>query len=260
MSIYAAGVDAQRETVKWLVAFVPSAAIVAIAGTLLVETRHREPGPLASWADEAVLPLVALAIALAGTVAIIAAGARVLSAQPADLTTTITDTARLSEAFAAGVGAPHFTSSTDFAAAMGALAAAWTSGSAPDEQHVTRAEAATEALRAWVLHRAVSERFRGFVVWFCLGAVMIVGGLAVAHASWPAPAARFTTPTEVDFAIVDEEGFQEATGCDRSEDTTAIAVGGSWDDPVLELHGPGCTFDDRWHPAPEDIQLRPAAG
>ena len=121
MSVYGSGAEAFRDTTKWLVAFVPIAAIVAsgaVLGPRLVGAM-RAADSISDLLAANGLPLLGLVM----VVVVVSQGANVLSTQPKELGDLEADT--LAAAFNDGVGAPYFFDVGTYKEAMAELQAAF---------------------------------------------------------------------------------------------------------------------------------------
>ncbi len=262
MSIYSAGTAAYRDTTKWLVAFVPIAAILsagAVAGPGLVNTignadSIRDFFEMAGW------PVAGLVAVSLGIIAVVWRGSVILSLQPTELGAVVADPELMSAAFGAGVGAPYFFDRHQFEDAMTRLLSIWDSGQPPEPSDplLTRAIAATEALREWSLHRQLGAAFGGFRKTFGWSVIAIVTGLMVAAVSLQPGSDTIATPTRVLIDVSDSGGaaLTTETGCHGAAASEFWAVGGNWDAPTLQVDGPGCRFGAQWKPDPDVIELR----
>lgn len=261
-SVYEAGTAAHRDATKWLVGFVPVATIVSagfVLGPRVVDLAESDRSGGAAISDR--WPAAAgVLVIVAGLVAIVGSGSRVLSAQPTSFATVLRDRKALAVAFGQGVGAPYYFDSGQFVQAMEELQAAWDSETRPamDEAGLQRAVAAVDALRSWHLHAELVERYRAFCVALLGGVVLIGGGFVVAAASL-GPEATITTPTPVLVEVRSAETFERDTGCTDVAASSFWAVGGTWDEPALAVDGPGCTFDVTWLPEPGQAEVRPVS-
>ncbi|HSS11322.1 MAG TPA: hypothetical protein VLL25_15660, partial [Acidimicrobiales bacterium] len=77
----------------------------------------------------------------------------------------------------------------------------------------------------------------------------IVGGAATVLTTLPAASGAITAPVTVQLHLpaTAEAGFLNGTHCGAIATTTAVAVGGFWNDPMLRLYGPGCD-SAQWSP------------
>jgi hypothetical protein len=260
MSIYGTGAEAFRDATKWLVAFVPLTTIVAggaVIGPRLVSDLVASLS-LWAWAASSVWLLVGIGVVAAGVVLVVWFGAEVLSAQPQDFTQLLRDETKLSEAFRAGVGAPYFLDDSAFRSAMADLDATWSSEQPVEEKQLARTVAATEMLRAWAFHRALSQAFGNFRRAFGVAVALIIFGFALALTGIEPAAGTINEPTVVDVSV-NHEGrvdLKKITGCTTPGQTEFLAVAGTWDAPALRVSGPGCQFAAKWQPSADVFDLR----
>ncbi len=269
MSIYVGAVDAYRDTVKWLVAFVPvaslGAAAVLVGPPLTHSVASAESGQ--SWlADHWLVVICGLAL-VGGLGLMLRYGARVLSITPRDIGALATGSAgaqRLSEAIGAGVAAPDFFTAEAFDEEMGALAEALddaTKEVKADDPRLARIQRATDALRAWSTFEQMRRAYRDFRVAFVVGVVLVLGAVVAAPLQLTTSEA-ITAPTPVEVTInPDRAGEVEvATGCTSAQSSTFTAVRGTWDQPVLLADGPDCRFGAEWRPSRDVARIRAKAG
>lgn len=260
MSVYEAGATAYRDTTKWLVAFVPIAAILtagAVAGPRLIHAAGTA-GSFSVFLIEYWLALLGLVAVAAGIFAVVWGGAGVLSAQPKDLGEQGSD--ELAKAFNDGVGAPYFFDVNGYTSAMASLQEAFDAKRPKTEYDLTleRAVAAVDALQQWSLHRELARSFGSFTWVFALGVLLILGGVAFAATTIPLTAGEITEPTIVAVEL-DSDGkaaLAIATGCGDAETTVFWAISGTWDRPTLQADGDGCKFGAEWAPNPNHIEIR----
>ena len=267
MSVYSAGADAFRDTTKWLVAFVPIAALgtaAAVLGPLLVRSAQTARS-LSAWAGDNAWALGGVAAVLVGVMVVVWFGARVLSTQPKDFGALLkTNPKRLSDAFSVGVAAPYFLDDNGFKDALATLEAKWRPDSTtpPTDAEVSRAAAAVEALREWALQDELAAAFRRFWKFFAIGLVLIVAGVVVAAVTIVKPSASIEKPTTVQVSV-NQPGAADLlkkTGCTTPAMSQYVAVAGTWDAPVLQVDGPGCLFGNRWRPKSGDFEIHPLPG
>jgi hypothetical protein len=265
--VYSAGADAFRDTTKWLVAFVPVAALASAAvvlGPLLVRSAQAA-NSLSAWLFDNALALGGVGAVLVGVVLVVWFGARVLSSQPKDFGALLkTDPKRLSEAFSAGVAAPYFLDDNGFNNAIANLEDKWhpDSKTPPADAEVSRAVAAVETLREWALQGELAAAFRWFRIFFAIGLVLIVGGVVVAAVTFNQQGASIEKPTTVQVSV-NQPGAADLlkeTGCTTPAKSQYVAVAGTWDAPVLQVDGPGCLFGNRWRPTSGDFEVQSTNG
>ena len=267
MSVYSTGADAFRETTKWLVAFVPIAALgtaAAVLGPLLVRSAQSARS-LSAWAGDNAWALGGVAAVLVGVMVVVWFGAQVLSTQPRDFGALLTTNARrLSNAFSAGVAAPYFLDDNGLKTALATLEAKWRpeSTTPPTDAEVSRAAAAVEALREWALQDELAKNFRKFRKYFAAGLVLIVAGVVVAAVTIDEQGASIEKPTTIQVSV-NQPGAADLlkrTGCTTPAKSQYVAVAGTWDAPVLQVDGPGCLFGNRWRPKSGDFEIHPLSG
>lgn len=265
MALYDSGVAAYRDTTKWLTAFVPLGSLAAATATIgpdLVWSVKHANG-IGDWLTHHWIAAVCLVIVLAGIVAILYWGGKVLSIAPTDLGKVQSPefAPRLATAIGQGVTAPEFLTIDQFNAAMAALANSWDQPApAPgDELTLTRVKAAVESLRQWAVFDRVQGAFRVFIGVFALATAAIGAGVVIAP-SQLGSGPRIDKPTAVTVRV-DPAGQAEltnATGCTDPAATTFLAIDGSWLQPTLAVDGPGCRFAATWTPDPDRVEIRPA--
>ena len=260
MSVYSTGAESYRDTTKWLLALVPLASLVAAAavvGPRLV-TGKTAAGSWIAWITTYWPALLGCVLVLVGIWLTVARGARVLSTEPKGYDKILGDGARLSKAFAAGVGFPYFLTSEDFKTAVQNLNAA-----APGDSNTSteRAVAASTQLLEWSFFDALRAEFGAFKIRFLLGIVLIAAGLAsaiVAVNLAPAPIAQ-PTAVVVRLSSPGATALIRSTGCQAPSTTRFVAVSGTWSSPVLETEGPGCRVNAQWRPSISQAQVLPAS-
>ena len=252
MSIYDAGAASLRETVKWLVAFVPIAGVIAPIAVLGPRLVDDTTDGAAGWG--VVLGILAVTV---GVALIIWQGAAVLTTEPKDFTDFMADDARMALAFGTGVGSPQYATLGEFRDALSTLSAG--SLGADEAAAVAAATATTTAtLRQWVWFAAVKRRFRAFTVAFAAGVLLIVAGVITAASAVGPAAGPIEQPTEVAVELSGEGAvaLEATTGCTDPAASSFTAVAGSWADPVLAVDGTGCEFNARWRPTSAEAEVR----
>lgn len=259
MSVYESGASAMRDTVKWLVAFVPTATLIAGGAALgpdVVDSAASTTSPSEFVSDQG-LTVVGLALVLAGLVAIVLSGARVLAAAPTDFTDLLEDEQRLTAAIGAGVGSPFFTDERSFRNGLADLRSSF--AAAPAETPYAKAVTATaDDLRTWAWFDQARGPFQLFKWWFVAGVALVLAGYIVVAVDQPAPertAASIGLPTPVSVEIQDPSGLEEATQCSDVAKSTFVAIGGTWTQPLLDIDGPGCTPGATWAPSSGAVEL-----
>jgi hypothetical protein len=245
-----------REATKWVMAFVPTAAVVVALGTLvprLAELDHatRARTAAAWW----------LAVGVVAALAALVLAARVLTVGPAGWRAATAAAARTAKG--ADVAGPPprsltaeldgegvlrlygYRSATEFFAAVAVA----------DRGNGSALLAAGTAVMDFAAFRAVRARFRWFVG---LGAVAVgTAAFAVAAAAFtiadapPAPV-TVTEPLPVRLVLSDvgRDELAEAAGCAPAGSVTGWAVAGAVTEPVvvLDAEGEGCAVVEvRWH-------------
>jgi hypothetical protein len=255
MSVYADAASGYRDTTKWLTAFFPVSGFVAaglILGRPILEAAQQSPD-LDSFLSDNLATVVAVAIGLVGLLCVVASAGWVLSVDPMDIGTLYADKKagpELVKALGSGALAPYFLDEPSFNDAVTALSAAEAGNNDVEAKSLLeRLEPASEILRQWAVFRVMRRRFRWFVGWFILGAVLAVVSFAIAASSLPSGAA-IDAPVNVTVEV-DQKAqgdLEKTTGCTNPAMTRFVAVGGSWDEPELAVTGPGCTTASRWTP------------
>lgn len=265
MSIYDSGVAAYRDTTKWLVAFVPLAGLLAAAVTIgpdLVRSVSMARSPQ-DWLGDNWLTGVCLIVILAGVVAILYWGAKVLSVAPTDLGQLQSQAfaPKLATAIGAGVVAPEFFSPESFKTAMAALANSFDkqNPTEADEFNLTRVKGAVDNLRQWSIFDKASSAFRRFIIAFAIATAAIgLGTVLAASQLDSSPAISEPTAVVVEVNKSGSADLRESTKCTSARTTTFVAISGSWQHPTLAVDGPGCSFGAQWAPRSGTIEMLPA--
>lgn len=263
MSVYSTGVDAYRDTTKWLAAFVPVVSLataIVVAGPRLLRTIETAPS-IGSWLENYWLTLICGVALFGGMAAILATGAKVLSVEPADIADLATAKGgkeSLAKAIGSGVAAPDFFDKPDFDQAMAKLQVVAAAGDVPDnDPTMARLRPAIAALREWSVFSQMKGPFKRFRVTFILSAVAISAAVVLAPAQLgSSDAINKPTKVEVEVDAAGAKDLNERTGCSDPGATTFYAVGGTWDHPELRTDGPGCRFASTWLPNPAQLELR----
>lgn len=266
MSLYSTGVDAYRDTTKWLVAFVPITAIAGAGvatGPRLIRSLDASTGA-SGWLEDHWPVLVCALLLLGSLVAIVWTGASVLSTQPSDIGTLGSGQPNqdLAQAIGDGAAAPYFFDKNSFDSAMAAIANGYDAGTIKaDDATLARLSPAIDSLRDWSVYQRVQEPFRRFRFAFTGGATAIVVSIVWASALLGSSPA-IDKPTAVDVTVETEgaASLLAATGCTDPSATVFTAIGGTWEEPQLAADGPNCRFGAVWSPNSEQAEIRlPAA-
>jgi hypothetical protein len=266
MSVYSTGVDAYRDTTKWLTAFVPIVSLataILVAGPRLVSTIETTPS-VGVWLEEYWLTLLCGVALFLGMAVILATGARVLAVEPEDIGDLAVGTGRakdIANALGSGVAAPEFFDKNAFDDAMARLQAKADAGEvAQDDPTLTRLKPAIDALRDWSVFSRIQRPFRIFRVAFVVSAIVIVVAVLLAPAQLGS-SASIAKPTKVAVQVnnAGAAALRKSTGCSDPKASTFYATGGTWDHPELSADGPGCEFASVWYPDPQDIELLAAS-
>lgn len=261
MSIYTSAVEAHRETTKWLTAFLPVTGIVgaaAVIGPRLMKDARSSAG-VGQWAAQHSFLLGLLLLYLAAIGAIMWAGSAVLSREPSDISDLSNEPLRntVSEAIGHGMLAPEFLTIEDFEGTRARLANAWDTKQAPDTADLERTRQAYESLREWSLLHNLRGPLLLFRCVFVLAAAIMLGVTAyVPFALSSSPDVGEPTAVMVTVAPAAEQALEETTGCTDATHSTFLAVGGTWEQPVLAVDGEGCRFGATWRPRPDQAELR----
>lgn len=257
MSIYKSGVDAYRDTTKWLVAFIPVTAITTTAVLLAAPLRA---GALAAsdpstWMARHGSIVWCAIVVIAAIGAILWCAARVLSAAPIEVASILERVGgakkEIDAALGSGIAAPAFLSTAEFDTATVKLRDPNQSPSPPE---LDRLGDAFETLREWTMFTETKRRFNLLAIAMGLGipAICIAVLVALSHVG---SAAAITEPVAVDVQLSRSgaDALTASTGCQDPPTTTFLAVAGTWDAPVLLPSGTGCEFGVRWTPAPDQV-------
>ncbi|EAP97869.1 hypothetical protein JNB_12933 [Janibacter sp. HTCC2649] len=271
MSIYESATAAIRDTVKWLTAFIPTAALTAAAlvvGPDMVASARAAPS-LMDWAvshGPVLLIVLALFASIAG---VLFAGQQVLTVQPidlADLQTGHTSStsqgmsprADVARAMGAGIAMPYFFDKATYDAELVRFADADVGGDDYDAR-ASRLALAGDAIRQWSIYDRIRGPYRRFK-WTFVGANAVIAGFLVI-----APALLEVVPSDGPNQVrvtVNENGrasLLRATGCTDPSKSSYYVIGGSWDAPSLGVDGPNCSFRAVWEPRTQDVEVRPIA-
>lgn len=257
MSIYKSGVDAYRDTTKWLAAFTPATAIITattVVGAPVGASLAAAPDPWAWVFRHGWLVWCGMAI-LAATFLILWFATKVLSAPPVEVADILARTGRaqtrIDTALGDGIIAPDFTSATDFDTAAQQMR-----GLTGDELVPLRT--AFETLREWTLFTETRAWFNRFVLAVGVGVIVMCVAIATALTQI-GTAAAITQPTAVTVQLSDagRAALTTMTGCQGPSTSVFLAVAGTWDAPVLTVTGPGCRFGTRWAPTPGEAMVSP---
>ncbi|WP_396908174.1 hypothetical protein [Mycolicibacterium sp.] len=237
-----------KDTAKWLLTFTPIAAIVTLALTLAPRVGAIAATGFTHWVVANPIATAAVALTLFAAAIIVVLCSHVLLAKPRPWTELRADDEWCSKAFSDdAVGVPLFGSSTSYekievaALQNDATAAEQTALAATSRRMLELSEA-----------QNAEARFKRFIWGYGICMVIIVAGMCIATAGVPLAPDAVTKPTKVSILLPPdgESRFTEETQCATVTGTTAIAVRGLWDRPVLRLFGPGCTQAE-WTPTAE---------
>lgn len=136
-------------------------------------------------------------------------------------------------------------------------------GSKPTDGPDPRQERLIGALAAigeWSALHKIQHAFRDFRRSFAGGVLAIVVALALAPVQLPSgPAVTAPIPVTVEVSDAGAADLWSVTECTDPMLSTYIAIGGTWDAPLLAVDGPGCRFGATWAPASSDAEVRPVA-
>lgn len=257
---YPAATTSVRDTTKWLVASLPTAAVIS-AGIGV--------GPRLARASAVPTGIVLALIAVAlGLLLVLGFGARVLAVHPASFKVLVEDwrnnrggdaadgtgaskptTSLIHEAEAEGVLYFHY---PNFESMQAAVLEVWTDTTTDNK----RALAAAAALRSYDVYVSTRRRFHQFLGAVAVGLALLVGG------TWTAMVGLEEVP---DSAIIDgpigvtltltpqgAAALTESLGCGPDDVEDWMAIGGTWARPVLLADGTACG-DEPWRPSDEHI-------
>jgi hypothetical protein len=275
MSIYESATTAIRDTVKWLTALLPTAAITAtvvVVAPHLAASLHASSSTL-DWLGRHGL-LAALALAALGSITwLLVTSQRVLTVEPIDLADLQVKpdpscedapnpegNARedLAAALGAGVAMPYFFDKASYDAALVEVASADLTDPLL-EARTTRLAAAGEAIRQWSVHDRIQGPFTTFKWAFVLACATVGVFLLVAATQLGAGAGAGPTLVQVDVNDAGEQSLRHTTGCTDASVSTFYLAGGSWEAPRLLVDGPGCAFRAEWKPLADQVEVRPTA-
>ncbi|MGJ7440973.1 hypothetical protein [Aquipuribacter sp. MA13-6] len=264
MSVYSTAVDAYRDTTKWLVTFAPiTAALTAatLVGPRLVRSAQAAPSAAAWGADNWGVLLAGVAL-LGAVAAVLASGARVLSVEPTDIATQAASrrgASDLATAVGAGVTTPEFFTKESYVEAMTQQAHAWDQPTrvAADVERLERLRTATEALRDWSLFNGIQKPFSDFRRVFVVSSAVLVAALVyIPFALGPSTPIGEPAEVAVSLSAAGAQDLRSTTGCTDPGSSEYLAVGGTWQQPVLAVDGPGCRFGATWQPTTDQAELR----
>lgn len=265
MSIYSTGAEAYRDTAKWLVAFIPVSTLVAAAVALgpQVLTQAATADSVADWLKQNGWVLVGLGVVAVGAMCIMWSGARVLSTQPERFQDLLgeQDKDRLIKAINEGAAEPYFMDDVAYRNARNRLQASWDAKQQVDDAALQRITGATELLRAWALQQGMGAAFGKFRWALVVGIVLILGGFLLTAGALGPTAVRLDKPTVVKVRVNDagEQDLRATTGCVDASRSSFLAIGGTWNAPVLRIDGPGCRFAAHWQPRRGQFELDPVS-
>jgi hypothetical protein len=235
---------------------VPIPTFLALAIGLGPRYAAIEEVGIVSWVCQFWVATLAVGLTLVATVVIMGLCCNVLLAGPSKLTDLTANLDWLSKAFSTyAVGAPIFSDADAFRTADDNRVAG--KATADDKKALTDTIQRIVALSENLNARA---RFKTFASLLPVCALVIVVGLFVLGAALPTMPDAVTKPTRVSIFIPPgtESGFVTATGCSCLHDTTAVAVSGLWNRPMLRLIGKGCTNVEWTPPADLHAVIAPA--
>lgn len=269
MSVYSSGVDAYRDTTKWLSAFVPVASLITaglVVGPEVVTTIERATS-VEEWLTQNWLLLGCLVALFGGIAAILWSGAQVLSVEPKDLgdlwltaegRSSGKSLAKVITAIGNGAAAPYFYDVETIERSMAQLANAFDNNKADEvETGLKRLEPAVVLVREWSVFSQSQQPFTRFRWVFVGSSIAIAIALCVAPTQL-ASSAKVDKPTPVEVEVDTAGGAElaRATACSDPAGTIYTAIGGTWSQPQLAVDGPGCAFGATWWPEPDHIELR----
>ncbi len=240
MSLYGSGGAAYRDATKWLIGFAPIASMIAVGGAVVAPLAQQNG---TSSVDSALWLGVGIAFVLIGIALVLGAGSAVLLTHANDFSEISSKPSQLDAAFAAGVGVPYYFASTKFIDEMQELASGT---AAPDSDVAKRALHVTGPLQEWALTQRLRSRWGYFVGFFVLGLSMTLGGLVLSALNIrdvPVQPIRVELRGPIPSSGVASDRFD----CRDPENAEFWLVAGTWDEPVLEVDGPGCS-GIRWTP------------
>lgn len=248
-----------KDTAKWLLTFVPIPTFLALAVGLGTRFTAITQVGIIDWACQFPAPAIAVAVTAIATFAILIACCWVLVTGPTDLAALKKEPNWWSDAFSQyGVGQPYFTNSDGYNDTNTARA----QGKATDAQIKALADT-MQRIVALSEDLNTRNRFRCFLWVLGFGAAFILAGLCTATATLPTTPDAVTKPIKV--SILVPPGTEPrlaadfaAAGCTCDHDTTAVAVGGLWNNPTLRLIGKGCQTGTWTAPADLNAVITPA--
>jgi hypothetical protein len=256
MSIYLSSVDAYRDTTKWLAAFTPVTAVTAavvLTGGPLAASAASEPN-IGEWLEANAAVLIAGTLILAAVGGILAMAAHVLSVEPQEIVSILSDEAApaVETIIGNGIAAPAFLTKASYEKALTTLSADSNMEPLPPDfgARAERLVSITETLREWNVFRETRARFRCFLVVVCISALAITAAVPVALAQLDT-SAPISTPSAVDVAFTSQSAQSEAVdalGCTDVTTATFHALRGTWSSPVLIAEGSGCVTGASWSP------------
>lgn len=236
-----------KDTAKLLLGLVPVSTLVGIAVALAPRFDEIRAIGVERWAGDHVAVASGVVVAFVGVLGVVVAGCYVLLAAPGKWSTLRADTDWFSAAFSDhAVGVPYYLDSNAFGTVESAIEQKDQGVTNEDREAVAKV---TQSILDLSERLGTKRRFRyfGWAYVICIAAIAL--GVGTVLARLPAAEAPIMTPTTVQLYLPAsaEPAFVAGTGCRASQNTLAVAVGGSWDDPELRLYGAGC-FDRRWFP------------
>jgi|GEM_PF-7134506 hypothetical protein len=263
MSVYSDAASTFRDTTKWLVAFVPVAALVsaaAVVGPRLLYAVDSGDSPAPGEWIVILAPVLGVALVVFGAIPVLRPK---LPSPPEILDTGGKRRKDGDAAMSDGVGEPYVSSIDELKRATQNVKAAEDPAKVfPDAKAV--AEIHTN-LRDWVMLKKTASRFTLFGALYLIGILLIGVGVIGGATVLKAPSAEITEPTvvEVELSTDGLTHFKSETGCDSADGVVFVAVGGTWDHPTLRVKAPdgnNCNFGAEFEPDPGQILItKPAA-
>jgi hypothetical protein len=238
-----------KDVAKWLMTFTPISAFLTLTLTFAPRADAIIGMGFSQWVCAFPLVAASVVVTLIATVVIIVMCSRVLLVEAGKWTDLQKKENWFSAAFSDhAVGLPLFPASDNYTEAE---TKARSDQASPAEQ--TALAATSRRILELSESQNARDRFKEFSIAYVICTVLILAGLAIATVGLPANPDPVTKPTPVSILMQPgtEERFSAASGCVTMQGTTAIAVGGLWNRPKLQLIGPGCPSGE-WT-APVDL-------
>jgi hypothetical protein len=250
-----------KDTAKLLLGLVPVLTVVGIALALAPRFDAIRADGVWRWANAHLAVDIGVVATMLGVLGVVAACSYVLLAAPGTWRDLRSNVDWFSKAFSDhAVGLPYFLDSTAFTSAESKIAQSDTGVTGDDREAVAKVRERTLELSERL---EAARRFNRFTWAYLACIVAIVGGAGTVLATLPAASGPITAPVIVQLHLpaTAEAGFVHGTHCRASKTTTAVAVGGFWNDPELRLYGPGCD-PAKWLPTHSklDVVITPKVG